>query len=180
MQNFQTLYTELAKKLTDNINEIRWVDLWNSQVYNLEDEHPFPTPAIFLAFRTNQTSDVGNKVQQVRMQVDVFVFYETFLDTFKDAYNQKDALAFLDIMDKINALFHGSSGTNYSSMRRIAFSPVDTGGAGNLWSITYETELMDYSATPKWEDLEVDGVIVERGDTQRQAPDFSNGYTIPY
>lgn len=89
MQNFQTLYTELAKKLTDNINEIRWVDLWNSQVYNLEDEHPFPTPAVFLAFRTNQTSDIGNKVQQVRMQVDVFVFYETFLDTFKDAYNQK-------------------------------------------------------------------------------------------
>lgn len=179
MQNFQSLYKELADILTDGIPEIRWVDLWNSQVYNLEDEHPFPTPAVFLAFRTNQTADVGNKVQQVRMQVDVFVFYETFLDTFKDAYNQQDALAFLDIMDKINALLHASSGENYSSMRRIAFSPVDTGGSGNLWSITYETELMDYSAIKNYQDITVNGIIVERGDAVRERPDFNNGYNLP-
>lgn len=179
MQNFQTLYKELAKKITDNISEVRWVDLWNSQVYHLEEEHPFPTPAVFLAFRSQSMENRGEKTQEVDMQIDVFLFYETFLDTFKDAYNQKDALAFLDLMDNLNKVLHGSSGVNYSSMDRIAFSPVDTGGAGNLWSITYRAALLDYSAARVYEEIEVDGVIVERGTGVRVRPDLENGYTIP-
>lgn len=166
MQNFKELYKELAEKLTNKIEAIRWVDLWNSQVYNLEYEHPFPAPAVFLGFRSQSMTDTGSKVQNVNLQVDVFVFYETFLDTFKGAYNQNDALAFLDIMDEINKLFHGSSGENYSSMRRVSFSPIDTGGAGNLWNITYTCTLIDYSAQTKWEegkfaDVETEPFVVD-------------------
>lgn len=146
MQSFKELYLELSILISNKIESVRWIDLWNSQVYNLEDEHPFPAPAVFLAFRANSMSDTGTKVQNVLMQVDVFVFYETFLDTFKGAYNQKDALDFLDIMDQVNQIFHGSSGENYSSMRRVSYSPVDTGGAGNLWNITYNCNVIDYSA----------------------------------
>ena len=164
MQNFKKLYKELSEKLTTNIDDIRWVDLWNSQVYNLENEHPFPAPAVFLGFRSQSMSDAGTKVQNVTMQVDVFVFYETFLDTFKGAYNQNDALAFLDIMDQINKLFHGSSGDNYSSMRRMSFSPVDTGGAGNLWNITYSCTLIDYSAQEQWEEGGFKDLSVNRFD----------------
>src|SRR5690606_23294783 len=98
------------------------------QVYHLEEEHPFPAPAIFLAFRSNAMTDISDKVQNVHLQVDVFVFYETFADTYKGSFNQDDAMAFLEILDKINALLHGGSGQQYSSMRRVSFSPVDTGG----------------------------------------------------
>lgn len=166
MQNFKELYKELADKLNAHIPEVRWIDLWNSQVYNLETEHPFPTPAVFLAFRSNQISDLGNKVQNVNAQIDVFVFYETFLDTFKGAYNQQDALDFLDIMDKVNQVFHGSSGENYSSMRRVSYSPVDTGGSGNLWSITYNATLIDYSAQKEYEEGGFKDVDVQPFDVQ--------------
>lgn len=151
MQNFKELYKELADKLAA-IEAVHWIDLWNSQVYNLENEHPFPAPAVFLAFRSNAMSDMSDKVQNVTLQVDVFLFYETFLDTFKGAYNQTEALNFLDTIDAINALLHGSAGEQYSSMRRVSFSPVDTGGAGNLYSITYNCTLVDYSAQPQWEE----------------------------
>src|SRR5690625_4879776 len=166
MQNFKELYKELADKLNAHIPEVRWIDLWNSQVYNLETEHPFPTPAIFLAFRSNQIADLGNKVQNVNAQVDVFIFYETFLDTFKGAYNQQDALDFLDIMDKVNQVFHCSSGENYSSMRRVSYSPVDTGGSGNLWSITYNATLIDYSAHKEYEEGGFKDVDVQPFDVQ--------------
>ncbi|MEN5434108.1 hypothetical protein ABE545_10735 [Sphingobacterium faecium] len=160
MQNFVELYKELADKLTLNVPNLRWVDLWNSQVYHMEEEHPFPAPAIFLAFRSNSMQDQGNKVQKVTMQVDVFIYYETFLDTFRGAYNQSDALAFLNMMDHVNQLLHGSSGQSYSSMRRVSYSPIDTGGAGNLWNIVYNCELIDYSAMREFgeggfKDLEV-------------------------
>lgn len=149
MGTFKNIYQELATKL-NTIPEIQWIDLWNSQVYNLEGEHPFPAPALFLAFRSNQIEDAGTKVQKALTQVDVFLFYETFLDTFKGAYNENEALAFLDSIDAVNALLHGSSGTHYKSMRRIAFSPVDTGGAGNLYSITYECLIVDFTAQPQF------------------------------
>lgn len=160
MQNFKELYKELADKLSA-IESVQWVDMWNSQVYNLDSEHPFPAPAVFLAFRGNSMKDMGDKVQNVQMQVDVFLFYETFLDAYAGAYNQDVALNFLDTIDEINKALHGSSGTQYSSMRRVSFSPLDTGGAGNLYSITYSCELVDYSAQPEWEEGEFADVKVE-------------------
>ena len=170
MQNFKALYTELADILTAKIPAIEWVDLWNSQVYNLDGEHPFPAPAVFLAFRSNKMDDAGVKLQKVTMQVDVFLFYETFLDTFKGAYNQVEALAFLDLMDLINQQLHGSAGQNYSSMKRVSFSPVDTGGAGNLYSITYNCELMDYSAVKEWEEGKFAEIEID--------PQLDNKYVI--
>lgn len=152
MQIFRLLYIELSELLTAKIAEIQWCDLWNSQVYNLEGEHPFPAPAVFLAFRSNKVDDNGAKTQTVQLQVDVFLFYETFLDTFKGAYNQAEALEFLDIMDSINKILHASSGTAYSNMKRVSFSPVDTGGSGNLYNISYTCEVMDFTATKDWEE----------------------------
>jgi len=151
MGTWKNVYKELGEKLSA-IEGISWVDLWNSQVYNLEGEHPFPAPAIFLAFRSNVMSDTAEKIQSVQAQVDVFLFYETFLDTFNGAYNQDEALDFLDHMDEINKLLHGSDGATYKSMRRISFSPVDTGGAGNLYSITYTCLLVDHTAQKEWEE----------------------------
>jgi len=149
MQNFKELYIELSEKVSSKIDSVKWVDLWNSQVYNLESEHPFPAPAVFLAFRSNNMKDIGGNVQAVVIQVDIFLFYETFLDTYKGAYNQAEALDFLDTLDQINQIFHGSSGKSYSSMSRVSFSPVDTGGAGNLFNVVYNCTLMDYSAAPQ-------------------------------
>ena len=99
-----------------------------------------------MSYRTIGIEDIGEKVQKVNLQVDFYLYYETFLDTFSGAYNQQSALAFIDLMDKINAVFHGTSGKNYSEMRRINFAPVDTGNAGNLYRISYSCVLLDYSA----------------------------------
>lgn len=60
--------------------------------------------------------------------------------------NQSDAFEFLGLLNDINAILHGSEGNNFSSMRRISFNPVDTGGAGNLYLQTYSAILIDYSA----------------------------------
>lgn len=166
MQNFKNLYLELSEKINQNLPEIEWIDLWHSQVYNLADEHPFPTPAVFLAFRSAGIKNIGVKVQQVILQVDVFLFFETFTDTYKGGINQGEALEFLESMDNINKLLHGSSGDNYSSMSRKSFSPMDTGGSSNLYMMTYECLLMDYSANVAdgegtFADVEVEKFIIE-------------------
>ena len=171
MQFWTELYKELSTKITENLSEMRWVDLWHNQVGFLQDEHPFPTPAVFLSFRIRNTEDVGVKVQKVTLQVDCFLYYETLLDTFEGGYNQQGALDFINSLDHLHALFHGSSGDNYSSMRRIGFAPVDTGNAGNLYQLSFECVLQDYSAMKQFVDGKVKGIEVKKGTHEKETDD---------
>ncbi|MFN8238619.1 MAG: hypothetical protein U0T77_10665 [Chitinophagales bacterium] len=146
MQNIVAAYTELCDLLKTKIPGLKWIDLWHNQVNFLSEEHPFPTPAIFLSFRTLNTEDRGMHVQDADTQVDVYLFYETMADTFKGSYNQQSALAFLQMLNDVHALLHGYSGTNLSEMRHTGFSPVDTGGAGNLYRKSFACNMRDYNA----------------------------------
>lgn len=161
MQNFKDLYVELAELLAEKIPAVKWIDLWNNQVDFLEDEHPFQSPAIFLSFRFIDTEDKGELVQDVRLQVDAYTFYETFADTFKGSYNQQSALEFLDILNNVYSVLHGSNGENYSTMRRIGFNAVDTGNAGNLYLTSFECLITDYAAVKNYVDGEVEDVVIE-------------------
>ncbi|MEH0007574.1 MAG: hypothetical protein V6Z82_02495 [Flavobacteriales bacterium] len=168
MQFWTELYKELAQRITTRLTEVRWVDLWHNQINFLEEEHPFPTPAVFLSFRSQQLEDTGLKTQAVTLQVDCYLFYETFSDTFEGSYNQQGALAFIETLDHIHALFHGSQGENYSSMRRIAFAPVDTGNAGNLYQVSFSCLLQDYSAMKTFVDGHVEALDIKRGTTENE------------
>lgn len=163
MQNWKDLYTELSATLKEKVPAIKWIDLWHNQVNFLSEEHQFPTPAVFLSFRIINTQDYGEKVQNVKLQVDTFLFYETFADTYHESWNQDSALGFLDLLNESYAALHGTSGNNYSNMRRIGFSPVDTGGAGNLYQQSFECTLVDYAAMKEYEDGEVNEMIIEHG-----------------
>lgn len=101
MENWQNLYTELAEIITQKIPEIRWVDLWHNQVNFLDEEREFPTPAVFISIRTRNVDDLGEKLQRLDLQLDCYLFYETFSDTFMGAYNQGSALEFIGLMDLI-------------------------------------------------------------------------------
>ena len=155
MENWQDLYVELAERISEKMPQIKWVDLWHNQVGFLADEHPFSTPAVFIAFRSNQTQDAGELMQIVDLQVDFYIYYETFLDTFAGAYNQSGALEFTKSLDALFGIFHGSTGRNYSNMRRLGFAPVDTGTAGNLYQVTFECKLQDTSAMKYYEPTNV-------------------------
>ncbi|MBX7204164.1 MAG: hypothetical protein K1X81_01955 [Bacteroidia bacterium] len=163
MQNWKDLYLEIADKLAE-IEGIKWVDLWHNQITFLDDEHEFPTPAIFLAFRTIATEDAGQKLQTIRLQVEAYLYYETFADTYKDSVNQDSALAFLEHLNSIYAKLHATTGDNYSEMRRTGFNPVDTGGAGNLYLTMFECNLVDAAAFVEYEQSEELEVTPEKPD----------------
>lgn len=178
MQNFKDLYLELAELLTAKIPAVNWIDLWNNQVDFLEDEHPFPSPALFLSFRFINTEDKGKLVQDIRLQVDVYTFYETFADTYKGSYNQQSALAFLDILNNVYAALHGTNGTNYSTMRRIGFNAVDTGNAGNLYLTSFDCLITDYAAVKNYVDGEIDDLVIENVKAPEQEDDSEALFTL--
>lgn len=148
MQYWTDLYLELANKIKDNLQQIEWVDLWHEQVGYLTDELPFPTPAVFISFNLLNTDDKGLKGQLCNTQVDFYLFYETFSDTYLGSVNQDSATGFLNQLTELHKLFHATSGTNYFEMRRVGMNREDSGNAGNMYKISFQCIVDDMSAMP--------------------------------
>ena len=169
MEYWSEPYKEIAGKITGNIPNIKWVDLWHEQVNYLTEELPFPTPAVFIGFNLLDTQDAGKLVQQCNTQIDMYLFFETFADTFEGSLNQDSAIEFLQELTKLYALFHGKNGKTYSPMRRISMTREESGGAGNLYRVSFECLITDYSAQTLFvevENPEAD-IVLERGAVER-------------
>lgn len=146
MVYWSELYKEIADRICKEMPEIQWTDLWHEQVGFLTEELPFPTPAVFIGFDTVSTDDNGNLSQTCDTQVDMYLFYETFADTYGDSMNRDSALEFLDILTRLHALFHGKGGKTFGSMRRVEMRREESGNAGNLYRISFQCIVVDYSA----------------------------------
>lgn len=177
IQNWTEVYKDICETINTEIENVKWQDLWHNQVGFLTDEHSFETPAVFHSFRILNTEDMHEGAQDVTLQIDMYLFYETMLDTNFGAYNQDDALEFLDTITKLHQAFHGKSGKYYSEMRRVGFSAVDTGSAGNLYLQTFKCKMRDLSAVKGFDihtssDIEI---------TRENAPihDLGNDFMIP-
>lgn len=137
-------YAELRERL-EAVPELEHIDLWHDQVNYLSEEHPFPTPAAFLEFNTLQVDDAGELMQTTTLQVDIHIFYETFCDSYEGAVMQGEALTYMDLLLLTGLMFHGRSGTHFHQMRRTGTMREESGGAGNLYRISFETNISEFS-----------------------------------
>lgn len=173
----KALYLELSNKLAQ-LDNIRWVDLWHEQVTFMEDEHPFPAPAIFLSFRLLDSEEMGELVQNGLMQVEVYLFYETMSDSYVGSVNQQSATSFLELLENIYKSLQGSRGENYSEMRRTGFYPVNTGDAGNLYVSIFECRVVDESAKKSYADAGELDVEVSNEPAPEVAPDEESAFIV--
>lgn len=162
MQFWYDIYKEMAEKITAEMPNIQWIDLWHNQVGFLDEEHPFPAPAVFIEFRGQDVNDLGELGQEVALQIDLYLFYETFLDSNRGSYNDDDAVAFLEDLTVVNQLFHGSTGDCWDNMRRVGFNRVDTGSAQNLYQVTFNCTTRDLSALRGFDEATPNEVDVDR------------------
>ena len=157
-----------TKRITaaGKLPEIKYVDLWHEQVSFLTEELPFATPAVFIGFSTVSIEDRGLLVQDCDTQIDLYLFFETFSDTYQGSKTQSRALDYLNSLTRLHALFHGKTGDNYSDMRRVHIGREESGGAGNLYRISFQCTITDYSAKEIYNESESPdmGLVIEKGD----------------
>lgn len=160
------------------LEDIKWVDLWHEQVSYLTEELPFPTPSIFIAFNTNSCNDIGLHIQECDVQIDFYLFYETFSDSYMGSYNQTSAIDFLRLLTEINQAFHGVSGTNFQTMRKVNMNREESGGSGNLYKISFACNIEDASAKKEFVDKEVNEIIIKRENITKAQPDAEPLFVI--
>lgn len=160
MEYWTDLYKELSGRVKEMMPGIEWIDLWHEQVNYLTEELPFPVPAVFFAFNTVSTVDRSLLVQDCDTQVDVYLYHETFADSYAGSVNREGAVEFLDNLTRLHAIFHGKPGVNYSGMRRVDLRREDSGGAGNLYRVSFQCLVTDYSARNLYDEVEITGAEV--------------------
>lgn len=140
-----SLSPELAADLA-NVPDIKHIDLWREQTSNPDAEHPLPVPAVFIGFTTLGTNDIGRLIQDVALQVDLYVFWDAAPEADTSVVIQENAPEYLNLLTAMNVLFHGYTGQHFSTMRKVGIQRVDTGGKGNLYRASFECSVRDYSA----------------------------------
>lgn len=178
MEAWTDLYKELAELVNDKIPEVSWIDLWHEQVSYLTEELPFPTPAVFISFNTNQCNSMGLNIQECDTQIDFYLFYETFSDSYMGSYNQSSAVDFLQLLTQINQTFHGVSGTNFQTMNKVDVKREESGGSGNLYRISFACNIEDASAKKVYEEKEVNEIIIKRENITKAQPDAEPLFVI--
>lgn len=162
MEAWTDLYTEVAQRINEKMPEIQWVDLWHEQVSYLTEELPFPTPAVFVAFNTNSCEDLGELIQECDTQIDLYLFFESFGDTYSGSYNQGSANEYLRLLTKLHTCFHGISGVNFQTMRRVDMRREESGGAGNLYRISFNCNVEDASSQKEFEQNTVNEIAISK------------------
>ncbi len=160
MEAWTDLYKEVAQRIQDRIPEIQWVDLWHEQVSYLSEDIPFPTPAAFIAFRLDNCEDLSQLIQKCDLQVDIYLFFETFSDSYLGSFNQDSATEYLRILTKLHTCFHGISGEHFFQMSRVAMGREESGGAGNFYRISFNCNVEDASAQAEFNQNTVNQVTV--------------------
>jgi|GEM_PF-517488 len=176
IQTFEELYVDLCEQVAAKMPAINWQDLWHEQVSFLDTEHPWEGNAIFYEFRGVDSADLSQLAQAVDLQVDVYLFYETFLDTAHGSYNQEDALLYLRDLSTLNSIFHGYSSDAIDGMRRVSFGRVETGGAGNLYRVTFMGQTRDHSAVKMTQGVVPGDAAVSEG--ERPERELNNNFMI--
>lgn len=104
----------------DENRKIKHIDLWNHNVEFIEMETPFEFPAVFIEFTPIQWELLKDKSYRSRATVNLHVVTRWEGSAAEGSSYQGDALAVFDLIDDINKVLTGLSGTGFHAMYRSA------------------------------------------------------------
>lgn len=168
-------YIEICT-LLDAVEDILWKDLWAEQLAlidvgeNGEMELPFDCPAAFIEVGLIP-STIGDNIQSVPASFTIYILDHCLADSYHGSGNQATSLAFLGLIEKVHKALQGKSGEHFGPLQRVAISRVPgTQGGYNAYSITYSSELTDYSGQPEYTQGPAPALNIEAGDPSPLPP----------
>ena len=111
----RALYESLQDHIYNVMPEIKWIDLWNNQLNNLDQEDPIPFPAAFIEFTPIAwTRMIGCK--KAELIIRIHLVQESYASSYKGSATQSQALEILDNSDILDTLLEDYSGQNCTPM----------------------------------------------------------------
>lgn len=109
------IFQAIAERVAKRVPEVRFIDLWNDNIAALGGGAVWPTPAVFVEFETIEWGQLGNAARAADVGVRLHIVTRAVLTNGHTDKRQDEALAYLDLIDRVNAAMQGLSGENFSA-----------------------------------------------------------------
>ncbi len=154
IQDWGEAYKELATLIRAKVPAIQHVDLYYGQEQFIGSDGnwmPFRAPAVFLEFRAAEVQDLGDQVQQLTMDIGVYLLHETVQDTDDRSLGQRRALEFVALLRQLHAALHGAQGDHFMPLGRTELSRAEAPPFCYFYRQTFRCVIIDNGAAPQWD-----------------------------
>jgi hypothetical protein len=150
------IFQAICARLSERVPEIMFIDLWNNNVAVLSGGAVWPMPAVFVEFETIEWRQQNNGARRGNVAVRLHLVTRAVNTHGHNDVRASEALAFFDLIDRINTAMQGLRGDNFSGFQ-LTTSATNHDHAELLESVErYVTSAQDATAVP--EAARVDGL----------------------
>lgn len=143
-----TTYTEIMTRISENCPLLEWIDIDRGQLDNIEEELPFPLPAVFISFEEAAWQTLaGRNLQKGQVIFSIRTAWKPYGDTFVGSEEQESTLAYLETLDQLHSALQGYSGTYFNHMMRFKEFIERRKDGMDVQVMQYKCQLADESAS---------------------------------
>ena len=140
------IYKTICDRLTTQVPDIKHLDLWNNNIAVLSGGAVWPRPAVFVEFETIEWRQQQNRARMADIAVRLHIVTDAVSYNGNTDPKQDTALAFLDLLNKVNAAMQGLRGENFAGFM-LTTSATNHDHAELIESVErYVTRAQDTSA----------------------------------
>lgn len=140
------IYKAICERLTQEIPEVKYLDLWNNNIAVLSGGAVWPRPAVFVEFEAIEWKQAQNRVRRGDVAIRLHIITDAISYNGNSDERQEEALSYLDMLDRINAAMQGLRGDNFAGFM-LTTSAMNHDHAELIESVErYITSAQDASA----------------------------------
>lgn len=143
------IFLAICKRLKEAVPDILYLDLWNNNVAMLAGGAVWPTPAVFVEFETIEWRQQNNGARRGDVAIRLHIVTRHIPVNGSDDARMKTSLAYLDLLDRINAAMQGLRGENFAGFM-LTTSATNHDHAELVENVErYVTSAQDITAMPQ-------------------------------
>ena len=143
-----SIYKAICERLTAQVPDIKYLDLWNNNIASLSGGAVWPRPAVFIEFETIEWKQLQNRARMADIAVRLHVVTDAVSYNGSTDEKQDTALTFFDLLNRINSAMQGLRGENFAGFM-LTTSATNHDHAELIESVErYITRAQDTTAMP--------------------------------
>lgn len=143
------IYQAICERLKEQTPDVAHIDLWNNNIAVLTGGAVWPRPAVFVEFETIEWRQQQQGARRGDVAVRLHIITDHIITNGSQDNRQEAALAYFDLIDRINAAMQGLRGENFAGFM-LTTSATNHDHAELIESVErYITSAQDITAMPQ-------------------------------
>lgn len=108
------IYQAICDRLAECAPDVAFIDLWNNNIATLNGGKVWPVPAVFVEFETIEWRQQNRGARRGDVAVRLHIITRATVSNGSRDTRQENALAYFDLIDRINAAMQKLRGENFA------------------------------------------------------------------